>query len=108
MATRNPTTGLTSVDADRFQKILERNLEERVKILQELAPRALPSIDPVAYQTAASNREVVGQITAALNRLSAGTYGVCARCGGQIDPDRLEVIPYATTCMECPPHASAA
>ena len=74
----------------------------------ELAPRALPSVDPVAYQTVASNRMVVEQITAALNRLDAGTYGRCTRCGGQIAPARLEVLPHAAACIECQSHADAA
>ena len=95
-----------NLDITRQQ--LEQQLEERLDILAELAPRALPSVDPVAYQTAASNRVVVEQITAALNRLSAGTYGRCTRCGGQIAAARLEVLPHAAACIECQSHADAA
>jgi DnaK suppressor protein len=87
---------------------LEQQLEERLDILGELAPRALPSVDPVAYQTLASNRMVVEQITAALNRLDARTYGRCTRCGGPIGPARLEVLPHAAACIECQSHADAA
>ena len=87
---------------------LEQRLEERLDLLAELAPRALPSVDPVAYQTVASTRMVVQQITAALNRLDAGTYGRCTRCGGQIAPARLEVLPHAAACIECQSHADAA
>ncbi|WP_314504716.1 TraR/DksA family transcriptional regulator [uncultured Microbacterium sp.] len=95
-------------NVDTTRQLLEQQLEERLDILAELAPRALPSVDPVAYQTAASNRVVVEQITAALNRLSAGTYGRCTRCGGQIAPARLEVLPHAAACIECQSHADAA
>ena len=87
---------------------LEQQLEERLDLLAELAPRALPSVDPVAYQTVASTRMLVEQITAALNRLDAGTYGRCTRCGGQIAPARLEVLPHAAACIECQSHADAA
>jgi DnaK suppressor protein len=93
---------------DPIRQQLEQQLQERLDILAELAPRALPSVDPVAYQTAASNRMVVGQISAALNRLDAGTYGRCIRCGGQIAPARLEVVPHAAACIECQSHADAA
>ncbi len=37
----------------------------------------------------------------ALARLNAGQYGICESCGAQIDPARLEAIPYATLCVRC-------
>jgi DnaK suppressor protein len=97
-----------SVSLDGVQRGLERQLEERLAVLQELEPFALPSVDPVAYQTAASHRVAVEQITAALNRLTQGTYGLCTRCGRKIAPARLEVLPYAAACIECQSHADAA
>jgi RNA polymerase-binding transcription factor len=95
-------------NVDSVRRQLEQHLQDRLDTLADLAPRALPSIDPVAYQTAASNRMVVEQIAAALNRLSAGTYGRCTRCGGQIAPARLEVLPHAAACIECQSHAEPA
>lgn len=90
------------------QRELERQLEERLAALQELAPFALPNVDPVAHRAMASHRVVVGQITAALNRISQGTYGPCTRCGQQIPSARLEVLPYAAACVECQSHVEAA
>lgn len=95
-------------NVDSIRQQLERHLEERLDVLADLAPRALPSVDPVGYQTVAFNRLVIEQITAALNRLDAGTYGRCTRCGGQIAPARLEVLPHAAACIECQSHADAA
>lgn len=97
-----------SVPVADLQRELERQLEERLAVLAELEPLALPSVDPVAYQTAASQRAVVEQITAALNRITQGTYGRCTRCGRRIAPARLEVLPYAAACIECQSHAEAA
>jgi DnaK suppressor protein len=94
-----------ALNLDAFRQRLEQQLQERLDILADLAPRALPSVDPVAYQTAASHRLVVGQISAALNRLDAGTYGRCIRCEGRIAPARLEVLPHAAACIECQSHA---
>jgi RNA polymerase-binding protein DksA len=45
--------------------------------------------------------ELIGQIDAALQRLDAGTYGMCARCGQPIDAARLEALPYAEFCITC-------
>lgn len=46
-------------------------------------------------------RELRRQVRQALNRLEAGTYGRCARCGREIDPARLEALPHAEECLAC-------
>ncbi|EMI21464.1 transcriptional regulator, TraR/DksA family [Rhodopirellula maiorica SM1] len=43
----------------------------------------------------------IEQIKHALHKMDEGTYGRCTRCGKQIPPERLEVVPYATTCTGC-------
>ncbi|HEX9051440.1 MAG TPA: TraR/DksA C4-type zinc finger protein [Anaeromyxobacter sp.] len=48
----------------------------------------------------AQRRELV-QIDAALARLDAGEYGLCADCEQEIDPRRLRALPYALLCAEC-------
>lgn len=40
-------------------------------------------------------------IEAALDRIAAGTFGVCAKCGNDISPARLEAVPHAALCEEC-------
>ncbi len=37
----------------------------------------------------------------ALGRFEQGTYGICERCGVEIDPARLQALPYATLCLRC-------
>jgi DnaK suppressor protein len=46
-------------------------------------------------------RAQLRQVEEALERLNAGTYGACRRCGNPIDPERLAAIPWAATCIEC-------
>lgn len=43
----------------------------------------------------------LSQVNAALTRINEGTYGICERCGDPINPERLEVLPYATLCIGC-------
>ena len=43
----------------------------------------------------------VNRITAALERLDAGEYGVCTECGEEIAPARLRVMPEVLTCVRC-------
>ncbi len=40
------------------------------------------------------------QIEEALAKIEAGTYGICLVCGRDIPRERLEVVPYASTCVE--------
>jgi DnaK suppressor protein len=43
----------------------------------------------------------VNRIAAALERLDAGEYGLCAECGEAIAPARLQALPEVTTCVRC-------
>ncbi|MGI9343737.1 MAG: TraR/DksA family transcriptional regulator [Gammaproteobacteria bacterium] len=37
----------------------------------------------------------------ALHKLDAGTYGVCATCGEDINKERLEARPACAECVDC-------
>jgi DnaK suppressor protein len=43
----------------------------------------------------------LGNIDAALARISDGSYGFCTNCGNMIDTDRLAIVPTATLCLSC-------
>lgn len=38
------------------------------------------------------------EITAAMARMAAGTYGFCEECGEKVEEDRLEANPASATC----------
>lgn len=40
-------------------------------------------------------------IETALKLIEKGEYGICTRCGKPIEPERLEIKPDATLCIEC-------
>jgi YteA family regulatory protein len=44
---------------------------------------------------------ILKRINMALESMEKGTYGVCRECNEHISPERLEVLPYAVTCMTC-------
>jgi RNA polymerase-binding protein DksA len=46
-------------------------------------------------------------VEAALERVSEGTYGTCARCGEPIPDERLEARPEAEYCVEHQPATAA-
>jgi len=45
--------------------------------------------------------EEIELIRQALHRMDEGKYGKCIRCGAAIAPERLEALPYATSCIKC-------
>jgi RNA polymerase-binding transcription factor DksA len=47
------------------------------------------------------SRAELRALDAAAERLAAGTYGTCARCGNPIATERLDALPAATTCIRC-------
>jgi RNA polymerase-binding protein DksA len=50
---------------------------------------------------AANAREMLEQTERALERLDAGTYGLCESCGNPIGKARMQAFPRATLCVEC-------
>ncbi|MDJ0333911.1 TraR/DksA C4-type zinc finger protein [Salinibacterium sp. G-O1] len=53
--------------------------------------------------TIADVRRQLADLTAALARVDAGTYGICVICGLPIPAERLEARPSATTHVACAP-----
>ena len=47
------------------------------------------------------DRKLIGKILDALERLEAGTFGICESCGGRIPPARLRARPVTTLCIDC-------
>jgi DnaK suppressor protein len=49
----------------------------------------------------ANSIDLLRKVEHALDRVGSGTYGTCESCGEAIPVARLEVLPYATTCVNC-------
>jgi len=43
----------------------------------------------------------LNDIDKALDRIENGNYGICEKCGAEIEEDRLSVNPAARTCKNC-------
>jgi DnaK suppressor protein len=43
----------------------------------------------------------VEEIDRALEKIVAGTYGVCEKCNENIPKERLKALPYAALCVKC-------
>ena len=45
-------------------------------------------------------RDLLDKIERAVERIDAGSYGLCERCGRPIEKARLKALPYATLCVK--------
>lgn len=57
--------------------------------------------DEVLESMGQSGMVEIRQIQAALQRIAAGEYGFCAKCGTQISEERLDVLPHTPFCRDC-------
>ena len=57
--------------------------------------------DEVLETMGQSAEAEIRMIEAALRRITLGTYGECARCGVEITPERLDLLPYTPFCRDC-------
>ncbi|MEJ2208610.1 MAG: TraR/DksA C4-type zinc finger protein [Anaerolineae bacterium] len=48
-----------------------------------------------------NSEKLLVQVKEALARFERGTYGICQQCRQDIDPARLEALPYANLCLRC-------
>jgi RNA polymerase-binding protein DksA len=116
---------VSQVDTDHFrQKLLEerQRVVEAISYLHEenpgsiedetdevvgsvdnhLADTATVTVDrEIDYTLEENSEHVLREIDAALKRIEEGTFGICRTCGKPIEPERLELLPYATQCIEC-------
>jgi RNA polymerase-binding transcription factor DksA len=95
-------------------KQLDAELQEAEEELQELNRRlgdepefGLGDGNTGAYSwemALARKERVTTRIEAlqeALTKVDEGSYGRCERCGAQIDPERLEILPATALCVDC-------
>ncbi len=105
--------------AENLQVVLQKLLAEMQRVRAEIAAHARRAqerstsgndigddgseIEQVSKNLALKQHleRLLAQIEAAVHRIEQGVYGLCERCGQAIHPDRLEALPYATTCMGC-------
>jgi DnaK suppressor protein len=57
--------------------------------------------DEISSQLAEVESRELASIENALERMKAGTYGLCEVCNGKIPMARLDALPYATMCIAC-------
>lgn len=109
--------GSQEVGVERFQAVKDGLLERRRGLLRRVTAvqhdlRRRHDDDSAERASELENDEVLEQldedtsreiadIDAALARIREGSYGRCTACGEEISAQRLEVLPFARTCIDC-------
>jgi RNA polymerase-binding transcription factor DksA len=57
--------------------------------------------DEVLEASGLSGQYDLRQIEAALHRIETAEYGICAKCGAEIEEHRLDVLPATPLCRDC-------
>jgi DnaK suppressor protein len=115
---KNKTSGILRLDmnTEHFKKLLrdkERELQSNLAGLEGEArasgeAEVRDSTDDAtssqgtseAFEEAALVSQTLEQVRDALLRLQNGSYGTCTVCGRQIEPARLEAIPWTLYCLD--------
>jgi DnaK suppressor protein len=48
-----------------------------------------------------NSRDLLTQVNLALEKIGAGTYGICESCGKTIEAARVKALPHASLCIAC-------
>jgi DnaK suppressor protein len=69
---------------------------------QDIADRAASSYNKeFLFHQSNSERQLLQMVEGALERMRQGTFGECIACGREINPKRLEAVPWTRHCIEC-------
>ncbi len=88
---------------DQIERVRSRGGEpERTFVPTDLADEATDLFEKTKRESLVRTlQDTVRRIDAALERIENGTYGYCANCGHAIPKERLDVLPYADSCVQC-------
>lgn len=101
----------------KFRSVLQARQQELTRIVnvnqkhgrsvvedypQDAAERAsIYASKEFFFAHSTQERRLLKMVNEALERLDQGTYGHCVACDDEINPRRLEAVPWARYCLHC-------
>lgn len=84
----------------------KRGLPKRSSITFEKAPDVLDEAQltgerELVVRNWHHGSDLLGDIKNALVRITRGAYGICLSCEEEINPKRLDAVPWAAYCVRC-------
>ena len=88
------------------QAELEQFVRNREGIAIEKSPDALDEVQhaserELAIRNLDRESNLLRNVRAALRRIDEGSFGVCLHCEEDINPKRLNAVPWAAFCIQC-------
>jgi DnaK suppressor protein len=69
---------------------------------QDIADKAASSYNKeFLFHQSNADRQLLQMVEGALARIREGSFGECISCGKEINPKRLEAVPWTRHCIEC-------
>ncbi|MFN2267838.1 MAG: TraR/DksA C4-type zinc finger protein [Desulfonatronovibrio sp.] len=91
---RSLLQGMREETGASSERLSESQVEMEELAQQEKMQQELQDQDRVT-------RDELYDVNMALQRIQAGTFGICQECGEEISEARLQVIPWAEKCINC-------
>jgi len=83
-------------------KLEQDGREADEEIANDVADKATNSYTKeFLFKKSNDDRFIMQLIQEALERMDSGEYGACVACGGEMQPKRLEAVPWARHCIDC-------
>src|SRR5690348_441235 len=119
MATKigNLSRDMDKKKLDTFKKRLEERQQSLRKMVsrteedgriadqdsaQDIADRAASSYTKeFLFSQSNNDRQLLQMVESALTRIREGSFGECINCGNEINPKRLEAVPWTRFCIAC-------
>ena len=104
---------MTKLEVKKYKEILdakrrelEGNVRNREGIVIEKTPDALDEVQhagerELAIRNLDRETNLLRNVRGALARIEEGTFGVCLHCDEDINPKRLNAVPWAPYCITC-------
>ncbi|MEN6532584.1 MAG: TraR/DksA C4-type zinc finger protein [Bryobacteraceae bacterium] len=104
---------MTKSEINRFKQILEKRQEELAVVLRnregiviEKSPDALDEVQhaterELAIRNLDRESQLLRNVRIALRRIDDGTFGTCLNCEEEINPKRIEAVPWTAFCIRC-------
>jgi len=104
---------MTKTELAKYKQILEARQAELADVIRnregitiEKSPDALDEVQNAAERELAIRNldresQLLRAVRAALRRIDEGVYGVCVNCEEDINPKRLNAVPWTPYCITC-------
>lgn len=104
---------MTKAELTKYKKFLEDKLAELSEVVRnregitiEKNADALDEVQHAAERELAIRNldresQLLRNVRGALRRLDDGSFGVCIRCDEEINPKRLNAVPWTPFCITC-------